>query len=197
MVVTYLKETPSQTAGPYVHIGTVPSAAGIPARTQERLDVVAPSNVPGQRIRLEGIIHDGSGAPVADAMVELWQADGEGRLHGPGFRGWGRAVADFTTGLWTFDTVKPGPVPFPDGRPQAPHVTLAIFARGINIHLHTRIYFADEAEANAADPVLLSIEQPALRETLIAAWQGQEGGVAVYRIVIHLQGDHETVFFDV
>ena len=110
--------------------------------------------------------------------------------------GFGRAVADFKTGVWWFDTVKPGPVEGRHGTVMAPHVNVAIFARGINIHLNTRIYFADEAEANAKDPVLRLIEQEQRRETLLARREEREGQI-VYRIEFRLQGDDETVFFDV
>lgn len=195
MPVEYLKETPSQTGGPYVHIGTLPAFAGLPVRTQERLDVVVAGSVPGERIRIEGTIWDGSGHPVKDALVELWQADAEGRHDNPDFLGFGRAAADFSTGLWTFETVKPGALPWRDGRTQAPHVSILIFARGINIHLHTRMYFSDEADANAADPVLKSIEQVGRRATLVGQ-RSERDGVVGYRFDIRLQGENETVFFD-
>ena len=115
------------------------------------------------------------------------------RIEAPRF---GRTVADFGTGLWWFETVKPGPVAGRHGTVMAPHVNVAIFARGINIHLNTRIYFADEAAANAADPVLRLIEQPHRRETLLARGEERDG-TAVYRIELRLQGEGETVFFDV
>jgi protocatechuate 3,4-dioxygenase alpha subunit len=195
MPVSYLKETPSQTGGPYVHIGTMPSWAGLNLRTQEKPWVMTTAESEGERIRIEGTVYDGSGAPVKDALIEIWQADGLGRYNAPGFPGWGRTAAVFETGVWHFETVKPGRTPWRDGRPQAPHVSLLIFARGINIHLHTRMYFDDEAEANAADPVLRSIEQRHLVNTLIGRRENQ-GAEAVYRFDIHLQGDKETVFFD-
>ena len=196
MPVKYLKETPSQTAGPFVHIGTFPSAAGLPVRTQEKPFVLAATGADGERIRIEGIIYDGAGDVVRDAMIELWQADPQGRYGAGSFVGWGRAVADFETGEWVFETVKPGPAPYGDGRMQAPHVDLLLFARGINIHLHTRMYFADEADANAKDPVLAAIAGPELRATLVAG-QEPRGGETVYRFEVRLQGDRETVFFDV
>ena len=113
------------------------------------------------------------------------------------FRGWGRAVADFETGLWWFETIKPGRVPGRHGhKAMAPHLNLWIVARGINIGLNTRMYFGDEAEANAEDPVLRLVEHPERRRTLIAARE-ERGGEVVYRFDIHLQGDNETVFFDV
>ncbi len=195
MPVDYLPETPSQTAGPYVHIGTLPAVAGLDVRADETLSVLAGPETTGERIRIEGVVLDGSGHPVKDAMLEIWQADAEGRHGTPAFSGWGRTAADFTTGEWAFDTVKPGALPWRDGRPQAPHVSILIFARGINIHLHTRMYFADHADANAADPVLKSIEQTGRRATLVAE-RTVKAGTPTYRFDIRLQGDGETVFFD-
>ncbi len=191
-----LKETPSQTAGPYVHIGLIPAAAGLPVRSQERLDVLAGADVDGTRIRIEGSVQDGAGDMVRDAVVELWQADAQGRFGAGGFPGWGRSACDFETGLWSFETVKPGPTPSADGSMQAPHVNLLVFARGINIHLHTRMYFGDEEAANAADPVLAAVGSPNLRQTLIAPPESGTGET-LYRFAIHLQGERETVFFDV
>ncbi|TWB15330.1 protocatechuate 3,4-dioxygenase alpha subunit [Nitrospirillum amazonense] len=199
MPVPYLKETPSQTGGPYVHIGCLPHFAGLNLRTQEKLHVLAGGGVPGERIRIEGVVWDGSGHPLRDVMLELWQADSTGTYNAPGFRGWGRVGADPQTGLWGFETVRPGATPWIDGRPQAPHCSLLLFARGINIHLHTRIYFDDRPEANAADPALLSIELVNRRQTLIATRQaGGQGGseVPTFRFDVHLQGEKETVFFD-
>jgi protocatechuate 3,4-dioxygenase alpha subunit len=187
MPVEYRKETPSQTAGPYVHIGTVPVACGIAMRQNEKLDSI---DAPGPRIAIEGLILDGSGAPVKDAMIELWQADAQGRVGEHGL--WARAVADFKDGRFFFHTVRPGTLPWRAGRMQAPHLTLTIFARGINIHLHTRVYFPEDAAAQAEDPALNRIEQVERRKTLIA----ERLGDGQYRHVIRLQGDRETVFFD-
>lgn len=197
-----LKETPSQTAGPYVHIGLAPAAAGLEIHPQELGQVIAGPDVPGARIRIEGVILDGTGAPVKDALIEVWQADAEGRYPdqrgatAPGFTGWGRVVPDFTTGAWGFDTVKPGPVPGPDGSLMAPHITLWIVARGINTGLQTRIYFDDEADRNAADPVLALIEADSRRDTLIAK-RISTTDTPAYRFDIRLQGGAETVFFDI
>jgi protocatechuate 3,4-dioxygenase, alpha subunit len=193
MTVKYLKETPSQTAGPYVHIGTVPAAAGLKVRTQERLNVTGLKG--GEAIIIEGVIRDGAGELVKDAMVEIWQADGKGRF-GEGHAGFARTVTDFKTGLYRFETVKPGSVAWRDGRAQAPHVTVYIFARGINIHLHTRCYFDDEAEANAADPVLRQVPGEAMRQSLIAR-RDEKAKTRTYRFDIVLQGEDETVFFDI
>lgn len=195
MPVEYLQETPSQTGGPYVHIGTLPAVAGLPVRSQENLAVLASGSIPGEKIRIVGVVIDGSGHPVRDALLELWQADASGRHDNPDFLGFGRAAADFATGEFVFETIKPGVLPWRDGRPQAPHVSLLIFARGINIHLHTRLYFSDEEKANEEDPVLKSIEQVGRRKTLVAQRE-ETDGVVTYRFVIRLQGEDETVFFD-
>lgn len=192
MPVETLKETPSQTAGPYLHIGMLPAQGGLPVRTQEKLNVMTAAGVPGEKIRVEGMVFDGTGTPVHDAQIEIWQADASGVYNAPGFLGWGRAGADFATGEWFFETIKPGITPYHDGRPQAPHLSLLVFARGINVALHTRMYFADEAAANAADPVINQVELKVARQTLIA----QKPRSGVYRFEIHLQGEKETVFFD-
>ena len=194
-----LKETPSQTAGPYVHVGLAPGAAGFKMYDQELGQDIAGPNADGARIRVVGRVLDGDGAAVKDVMIELWQANAHGRYAHPagggavepGFRGWGRVTPDFETGQWAFDTVKPGAV---DG--QAPHISFWLVARGINIGLHTRMYFNDDVMAHAADPVLASLAPASRRSTLIASRTEPEGGL-VYRFDIRLQGDDETVFFDV
>jgi protocatechuate 3,4-dioxygenase alpha subunit len=199
--LTYLKETPSQTAGPYVHIGLAPAAAGFSIFTRELGQSLLAADTPGTRIRIEGLVIDGTGAPVKDVLIEVWQADGAGIYPHPadprhadcakGFTGWARVIPDFDTGLWTLDTIKPGSVPGRSGRPMAPHISLWIVARGINIGLNTRLYFDDED--NSADPVLSLVEQPRRRETLLAR-RIAEGH---YRFDIRLQGDGETVFLDI
>lgn len=188
-----LKETPSQTAGPFVHIGLMPTVAGLRTKHPGPGNVLVRDGTLGERIRIEGLIHDGDGAVVKDALVELWQANANGQYGSNDFIGFGRAAADFDTGLFSFETVKPGATPFGDGRMQAPHVTLSIFARGINIHLQTRLYFSDEVAANAKDPVLQLVGAPDLVATLIAQ---RDPSRPLYRFDIHLQGDRETVFFD-
>ncbi len=200
----YLKETPSQTAGPYVHIGLAPGAAGFEIYKQELGRDIAGPNAKGERIRVEGLVIDGTGSPVKDVMIEVWQANAEGRYAHPegggpveeGFRGWGRVITDFRTGEWGFDTIKPGCTPGRNVGLQAPHLNLWLVARGINIGLSTRMYFDDEAEANATDPVLNLIEWQNRRATLIAT-RSERDGSAVYRFEIRLQGSGETVFFDV
>ncbi len=201
-----LKETASQTAGPYLHIGMMPAAAGIEHRGSQPGNRLAGVDVEGERIRIEGRIFDGQGCLVKDAMIEIWQANAQGKYHHPAdtqdkpvdpeFTGFGRAVADFQTGAWWFETIKPGAVPGRGSHTMAPHINLILFARGINIGLQTRLYFADETEANTADPVLKLIEQEPRRETLMAQREERDGQV-IYRFDIHLQGERETVFFDV
>ena len=201
-------ETPSQTAGPYVHIGLAPQQAGFDIFENNFGNVLVSPETRGERIRIEGIVFDGSGTPLRDALVEIWQANAAGKYRHPGdrqpgmdidphFRGWGRACSDFYTGLFSFDTIKPGVVPGRNGRPMAPHVNFWIVARGINLGLHTRMYFSDEGERNASDPVLSLIEWETRRQTLYAKRQDRGGAGVVYRFDIRLQGDGETVFFDV
>ncbi len=200
----YLKETPSQTAGPYVHIGLAPGAAGFEIYDHELGQDIAGPNAKGERIRVEGTVIDGTGSPVKDALIEVWQANSEGYYSHPegggpveeGFRGWGRVITDFDTGEWAFDTVKPGRAQGRDVGIQAPHINLWIVARGINIGLNTRLYFDDEDEANAADPVLNIIEWECRRATLIAK-RSEGTSPQVYRFDIRLQGEDETVFFDI
>jgi protocatechuate 3,4-dioxygenase alpha subunit len=195
--LNYLKESASQTAGPYVHIGLAPGAAGFDIyRTELGHDIIGP-NAKGQRITVTGMVTDGTGAPVKDVLIEVWQANAAGTYPGTGkvedcFRGWGRVIPDFDTGVFSFETVKPGSVMGRNNHPMAPHLNLWLVSRGINIGLNTRMYFEDEADANAADPVLNLIEQAARRETLIARTRGTS-----YHFDISLQGDRETVFFDV
>lgn len=200
----YLKESPSQTAGPYVHIGLAPGAAGFDIYKRELGWDIAGPQAQGERIRVEGVVIDGTGSPIKDVLLEAWQANAAGHYAHPegggpveeGFRGWGRVITDFETGEWGFDTVKPGPVMGRNGRMMAPHINLWIVARGINIGLNTRLYFSDEAEANAADPVINLIEWERRRQTLIARRSARDGQ-AVYRFDIRIQGEDETVFFDV
>ncbi|MDD9908446.1 MAG: protocatechuate 3,4-dioxygenase subunit alpha [Ahrensia sp.] len=201
------RESPSQTAGPYVHIGCTPNAAGIEGIYAEDLGSSLISGpVAGKQIEVVGAVYDGTGTPLKDAMVEIWQADAAGLFNAANesrgkadenFTGFGRAACDQETGEFSFQTVKPGQVPWVDGRLQAPHITMWIVARGINIGLHTRMYFDDEASANADDPVLQRIEHQNRVPTLIASSEGASSeGQATYRFNIHLQGPNETVFFD-
>jgi protocatechuate 3,4-dioxygenase alpha subunit len=202
--LNYLRESASQTAGPYVHIGLAPGAAGFDIYKQELGHDICGPNAKGEEIRVEGIVTDGMGAPIKDVLLEVWQANADGRYAHPegggeveeGFRGWGRVITDFQTGEWGFDTVKPGSTKGRNVGTQAPHLNLWIVARGINIGLNTRMYFGDEANANAADPVLNLIEWEHRRDSLIAK-PAKRDGKTVYRFEICLQGENETVFFDV
>lgn len=199
--LNYLKETASQTAGPYVHIGLAPGAAGFKTFEQDLGQVIAGPDVAGERIRVEGLVLDGTGAPVRDVLLEVWQADAAGIYPHPedprhaqvakGFRGWGRVITDFDSGLWSLDTIKPGATPGRAGRMQVPHISFWLVARGINIGLNTRMYFPEDD--HSADPVLTSVEHLARRQTLIAT----KTGPGLYRFDIRLQGDGETVFLDI
>ncbi|MEM7745716.1 MAG: protocatechuate 3,4-dioxygenase subunit alpha [Pseudomonadota bacterium] len=194
----YLKESPSQTAGPYVHIGCVPNFAGITGIYPEDPGATMVSDQTlGPRITVTGTVFDNTSTPIKDALIELWQADANGIYPGdprgpadPNFPGWGRCPADQTTGEWTAKTIKPGRVPAL-GTLQAPHILVWIVARGINLGLQTRMYFPDED--NAADPVLSRIEHQNRVPTLIA----EQTGPSDYRFDIRLQGPEETIFFDV
>lgn len=200
----YLKETPSQTAGPYVHIGCTPNFVGINGVYETDLGSgpLVNEQTRGERITVRGFVYDGLGAPLKDALVEIWQADADGfynspsetRGHAdPNFLGWGRQPGDMQTGEFLFETIKPGRAPFRPGetRLMAPHILFWVVARGINIGLQTRMYFSDEEAANSEDPILARIEHRQRVATLI----GQRDGNTV-RFDIRLQGEGETVFFD-
>ncbi|HJV82106.1 protocatechuate 3,4-dioxygenase subunit alpha [Noviherbaspirillum sp.] len=203
----HLKETASQTAGPYVHIGLAPNQAGFDIFEKNFTNVLTGPVTKGERIRIEGRVIDGSGTPLRDVLLEIWQANAAGRYHHPAdlqpkevdedFRGWGRACSDFETGVYRFDTIKPGPVIGRNGREMAPHINFWIVARGINIGLNTRMYFSDEAQRNAKDPVLNLIEWEVRRKTLIAQREELLNDEVVYRFDIRIQGEDETVFFDI
>jgi protocatechuate 3,4-dioxygenase alpha subunit len=195
MMADKLIPTPSQTVGPFFHLGLA---------HPEWADLTADDSA-GERIRIEGRVIDGDGAPVPDALIEVWQANAAGRYNHPDdrqtdkpldprFRGFGRVATD-AEGRFRVVTIKPGPVPGRGNALQAPHVNVALFARGLLKHLYTRIYFADEA-ANAGDPLLSSIEDEAARRSLLARRE-PGAGPALYRFDIVLQGDDETAFLDV
>jgi protocatechuate 3,4-dioxygenase alpha subunit len=186
--------TPSQTVGPFLAI-ELPWPDG---------SLVVPAASAGA-IVITGTVLDGAGRPLPDALIETWQADPDSRFDHPddprgaaapavaGFRGFGRSATD-ADGCYQIVTLRPGPLPAPGGGTEAPHLNVSVFARGLLDRVVTRIYLADEAEANAADPALSAVE-PSRRETLIA--QPADGGPGEFRFDIHLQGDRETVFFDV
>ena len=181
--------TAAQTVGPFVSIGF--EKASVPD--------VAPAGVAGERVTISGRIVDGDGLPVTDAVIETWQANSYGKYAHPddaqeklleeNFKGFGRVLTD-AQGGFRLTTVKPGKVAGPDGKEQAPHITVVIFMRGLLKQLMTRIYFADEA-ANASDPVLSRVRM-ARRATLMAA-KSADGSL---QWNVHLQGPNETVFFD-
>jgi protocatechuate 3,4-dioxygenase alpha subunit len=176
-----LPETPSQTIGPFF-------AVGLP--WPDGPDVVADGTP--SALWIGGQVTDGAGEPVPDALVETWQADPAGRFAGgsgaSGFRGFGRCATD-AEGRWAVRTLKPGPLPAPDGGLEAPHLNVSVFARGLLNRLVTRIYFPDEPDANAADPLLASIPDPRVRVRLVATPDGDR-----LRFDIRLQGDRETPF---
>jgi len=176
--------TASQTAGPYWHMIDFPEWADLlrPGSGNERTE--------GERVTLTGRITDGDGAPVTDALVEIWQAGPDGRYE-EGFHGFGRCASN-PEGEFRFTTIKPGPVPGRGNALQAPHIQIAIFARGLMQHLVTRAYFEGEA-LNSTDPILNMVDDPARRATLVA----KPAGDGVWRLDIRLQGEGETVFLEV
>ena len=211
-----LKQTASQTIGPFFHYALTPESYGRPGIAG---GVLASADTRGERVRIEGRVFDGEGRPIPDALVEIWQANAAGRYnhpaddrpaHGrpadgrpadgseeaaldPGFRGFGRLGTD-ADGGFRFETVKPGPVPGRGNTLQAPHINVILCARGMLDHAFTRIYFSDEAEANGNDPVLSAVE--AGRRATLVAERRESAGEIVYRFDIRLQGEAETVFFD-
>jgi len=191
-----LIETASQTAGPYVHIGLMPTYAGNAGAYEEEVGT-SPirGKVQGEIVEIVGSVFDGTGWALRDAMIESWQCDAAGIFPGqegadPNFTGHCRFAADADSGEFTLRTVKPGATKGRGGKLSAPHISLWIVARGINIGLNTRIYFEDED--NSADPLLARIEQRPRVDTLIA----KKTGEGKYRFDIRLQGQGETVFLD-
>ncbi|KGE02117.1 MULTISPECIES: protocatechuate 3,4-dioxygenase subunit alpha [Rhizobium/Agrobacterium group] len=201
--LTYFKESASQTAGPYVHIGCTPNFSGITGVYETDLGSgpMVNDKTRGERITIRGFVYDGAMTPLKDALIEIWQADADGFYNSPSetrgkadpnFLGWARCPGDMQTGEFVFETIKPGRVPFRDGRLMAPHVTFWIVARGINLGLNTRMYFSDEEQANAEDPILSRIEHRVRVPTLIGK---REGDTVTFNI--YLQGENETIFFDI
>jgi protocatechuate 3,4-dioxygenase alpha subunit len=183
--------TTSQTVGPFFSIGL----------TRLTQDNLAGPGVTGERVTIEGRVLDGDGEPVPDALIEIWQANAHGKYAHPedqqakplepAFKGYGRIPTD-GDGRFRFTTIKPGPVPGPGAKPQAPHLAVGVFMRGLLRRLVTRIYFPEES-SNAGDFVLNLVE-PARRETLIAKMTGGKDGALEWNVI--LQGPGETVFFD-
>lgn len=191
MTDTKFGATPSQTVGPFFHFA-LPYPGG---------DTLTNDATLGERVTLEGRVTDGAGEAVADALIEIWQANAQGRYNhpddtqdrqlDPNFNGFGRTCTD-EQGHYRFHTIKPGAVPGPDGTPQAPHIAVSVLGRGILKRMATRLYFEGDP-ANGADPILALIPRER-KGTLIAA-RIDDG--AAYRFDIRLQGDNETVFFDI
>jgi protocatechuate 3,4-dioxygenase, alpha subunit len=190
--------TPSATVGPFFLFGLIPSTYG---GTDIITNNLVTPDASGEKIRVEGRVFDGDGVPVPDALVEIWQADAAGRYAHPAdtralpnarFKGFGRSPTD-AEGRYAFDTIKPGAVPGPSGKLQAPHIAVNLFSRGVLKQMVTRIYFSDEA-ANSGDPVLDLVPEDR-RETLIAKRQYRDGQ-AVYAFDFRMQGQDETVFFE-
>jgi protocatechuate 3,4-dioxygenase, alpha subunit len=185
--------TPTQTIGPFFS----------PALLRDVMNVLTTDSTTGQRIRIEGRIVDGAGNVVPDALIEIWQANSHGRFNhprdqrdlplDPEFGGFGRSGTD-DDGVYWFETIKPGPVPFQGDQLQAPHLSVTVHARGMLNHAQTRLYFEDEA-ANATDPILALVPTER-RGTLIASRHDADGTVT-YRLDIVLQGRGETVFFNI
>jgi protocatechuate 3,4-dioxygenase alpha subunit len=184
--------TPFQTIGPYFQVMLRDKPRGSDSLVTERTR--------GQRIAIEGVLYDGANAPVTDALIEIWQADSDGRYRhpedpngasaDPAFEGCGRVATD-DDGRFRFETVKPGVVAGPDGAPQAPHVLVSVLARGVLTRYWTRLYFEDELASNTKDAIL-QLVPAARRETLIAKKSGDD----TYRLDLVIQGPRETVFFD-
>ena len=200
--------TPSQTVGPFFAYGLAPHSRcdWQPSDAYDWKQTVGSNLVTpdaaGTRIRIGGRITDGDGIGINDAMIEIWQADAQGRYASPRdtrarpntqFKGFGRSATD-KNGEFSFDTVKPGLVPGPEGKPQAPHIVVCIYSRGMLRQLYTRLYFSDES-SNSSDPILTLVPGDR-RDTLIAHKQSQAGH-NVYRFDIRVQGGDETVFFDI
>ena len=187
--------TPSQTVGPFFAVGL---------DRADTADLTHGGVARGERVEIEGQVRDGDGAPIPDAMLEIWQANAAGKYRhpedrqakadDPHFLGFARAFTD-KAGRFRFITIRPGAVPGRGNALQAPHITMAVFARGLLKHLMTRIYFADRAAENELDPVLSKIADAAARQTLLARPVAGKSGA--YRFDVVLQGEGETVFFEV
>jgi protocatechuate 3,4-dioxygenase alpha subunit len=200
--------TPSQTVGPFFAYGLTPNGrcqwdpnGHYSWKNSVESNLVTP-DVSGERIRIEGRVLDGDGKPINDAMIEIWQADDQGRYAARGdnralpntrFKGFGRSATD-KEGVYAFDTIKPGAVPGPEGKMQAPHIVVCIFSRGMLRQIYTRLYFPDE-KSNANDPILALV--PVDRRGTLIAHKDTNDGRAVYRFDVRVQGENETVFFEV
>jgi protocatechuate 3,4-dioxygenase alpha subunit len=200
--------TPSQTVGPFFAYGLTPKGRcdwdpnGSYSWKETVGDNLVTPDASGERIRIEGTVLDGDGVPINDAMIEIWQADAQGRYANPRdghslpntqFKGFGRSATD-KNGVFGFDTIKPGPVPGPNGKSQAPHIVVCVYSRGMLRQIYTRLYFSDE-KANDADPILALVPEDR-RGTLIAHKESRNEQ-PLYRFNIRVQGENETVFFEI
>jgi protocatechuate 3,4-dioxygenase alpha subunit len=202
MVRPRLKQSPSQTVGPFFAYGLSPAQYGYAHRSVVTPDLAA-DDTEGERIRLIGQVFDGEHKPISDAMIEIWQANAQGRynhpadrrsdnLVDPGFTGFGRSGTGADSKMrFAFDTIKPGPI----GDGQAPHLNMTVMMRGLLVHMFTRVYFDDESAANAEDPVLALI--PETRRHTLIAMREPAAAASIYRFNIRMQGPDETVFFDI
>ena len=199
-----MRESPSQTAGPYVQIGCTPNLCGLENMYggKDLGNSMLNERTRGRRISISGQVLDGTGTPIRDGIVEIWQADHQGLYNSPletrgkpdpDFWGWGRQATGFKTRRFRFETIIPGQVPWPDGRMQAPHINFWIGARGVNLGLNTRMYFPDFEEMNDHDPILSGLEHRSRISTLVAEALSADA----YRFDIVLQGHNETLFFEV
>lgn len=195
--MTKRTQTPSQTVGPFFAYGLVPSQYGYDLKSLFT-PVLAQAHAAGEHIRIAGQVFDGAGQPVVDALVEISHADAGGQpVRSPaqakasGFSGFGRCgTGTLSQAFYAFDTIKPGGT----ASGQAPFINVCLTMRGLLVHTFTRIYFADDASANAQDSVLCSV--PESRRHTLVAQRSMQGGKPVYRFDIHMQGSQETVFFD-
>jgi protocatechuate 3,4-dioxygenase, alpha subunit len=200
--------TPSQTVGPFFAYGLTPKGRsqwdpnGHYSWKETVGDNLVTPDASGEKIRIEGQVTDGDGLPISDAMIEIWQADAQGRYASPRdnralpnarFKGFGRSATD-KNGVYSFDTIKPGTVPGANGKMQAPHVIVCIHSRGMLRQVYTRLYFPDET-SNTSDQIL-NLVPADRRQTLLARKEAGEGQ-PLYRFDIRVQGDNETVFFDI
>jgi protocatechuate 3,4-dioxygenase alpha subunit len=200
--------TPSQTVGPFFAYGLAPKGRcdwdpnGSYSWKETVGDNLITPDATGTKIRIEGRVTDGDGVAINDAMIEIWQADAQGRYaHARNekprpnakFTGFGRSATD-KNGIYSFVTIKPGAVAGPNGKPQAPHIVVCIFSRGMLRQIYTRLYFSDEA-ANGTDQILTLV--PADRRGTLIAHKQPGTGAPLYRFDIRVQGDNETVFFDI
>ncbi len=197
------KQTPSQTAGPYLHIGFLPKKVGINSSFSRELNnLILSEKTEGTRIEISGKIYDGNNEVLKDALIEIWQVDSNGNYRSrstqnnkndKNFSNWGRTSCDFNTGLWKFNTIKPGKVQLNKSEILAPHIWLWIVARGINLGLYTCMYFSDENTLNKLDRNLKKLIDNNNLQSLFAVNIEKHK----YEFNIYLQGDKETIFFNV